>query len=160
MLRLGIDAENLYRATFICQDGLCCYGPHFFSTLSWKFGQLRRFFWANGLPPPLAKNFPYAYGPNKEFLPAPQVPSIANVVFLSLEPRAPREKVKLCKLMIKQRGEIVFPRAFALVYPLRLPLATVTQNKNKRLLVVYGLPGQVTNRCIHEYNSPTLFSFP
>ena len=24
MLRLGIDPENLYRATFICQDGLCC----------------------------------------------------------------------------------------------------------------------------------------
>ena len=38
------------------------YGPHFFSTLSEKFGQLARFFWANGLPPPLAKNFPYAYG--------------------------------------------------------------------------------------------------
>ena len=38
------------------------YGPHFFSTLSEKFGQLARFFWANGLLPPLAKNFPYAYG--------------------------------------------------------------------------------------------------
>ena len=38
------------------------YGPHFFSTVSEKFGQLARFFWANGLPPPLAKNFPYAYG--------------------------------------------------------------------------------------------------
>ena len=38
------------------------YGPHFFSTLSEKFGQLARFFWANGLPHPLAKNFPYAYG--------------------------------------------------------------------------------------------------
>ena len=37
------------------------YGPHFFSTLSEKFGQLARLFWANGLPPPLAKNFPYAY---------------------------------------------------------------------------------------------------
>ena len=37
------------------------YGPHFFSTLSEKFGQLARFFWANGLPPPLAKSFPYAY---------------------------------------------------------------------------------------------------
>ena len=40
------------------------YGPHFFSTLSEKFGQLARFFWANGLPPPLAKNFPYAYARN------------------------------------------------------------------------------------------------
>ena len=37
------------------------YGPHFVSTLSEKFGQLARFFWANGLPPPLAKNFSYAY---------------------------------------------------------------------------------------------------
>ena len=37
------------------------YGPHFFSTLLEKFGQLARFFWANGLLPPLAKNFPYAY---------------------------------------------------------------------------------------------------
>ena len=26
-----------------------------------KFRQLARIFWANGLPPPLAKNFPYAY---------------------------------------------------------------------------------------------------
>ena len=24
MLRVGIDPENLYRATFIYQDGLCC----------------------------------------------------------------------------------------------------------------------------------------
>ena len=24
MRRLGIDPEKLYRATFICQDGLCC----------------------------------------------------------------------------------------------------------------------------------------
>ena len=24
MLRLGIDPGKLYRATFICQDGLCC----------------------------------------------------------------------------------------------------------------------------------------
>ena len=37
------------------------YGPHFFSTLSEKFGQLARFFWANGLLPPLAKHFPYDY---------------------------------------------------------------------------------------------------
>ena len=37
------------------------YGPDFFTILSEKFGQLARFFWANGLPPPLAKNFPYAY---------------------------------------------------------------------------------------------------
>ena len=29
--------------------------------VSAKFGQLARIFWAKGLPPPLAKNFPYAY---------------------------------------------------------------------------------------------------
>ena len=29
--------------------------------VSEKFGQLARIFWANGLPPPLAKDFPYAY---------------------------------------------------------------------------------------------------
>lgn len=28
------------------------YGSHFFSTRSEKFGQLERFFWANGLPSP------------------------------------------------------------------------------------------------------------
>ena len=34
------------------------YGPHFFSTLSEKFGQLAGFFWANGLLPPPGKKFP------------------------------------------------------------------------------------------------------
>ena len=27
-----------------------------------NLGNLQEFFWANGLPPPLAKNCPYAYG--------------------------------------------------------------------------------------------------
>ena len=38
------------------------YGPRFFSTV--RFVNLREFFWANQFtaPPPLAKNFPYAYG--------------------------------------------------------------------------------------------------
>ena len=31
---------------------LLLYGPPFFPTLSQKFGQPARFFWANGLPPP------------------------------------------------------------------------------------------------------------
>ena len=34
------------------------YGPHFFLTLSLKFGQLAGFFWANGLPPPPGIKFP------------------------------------------------------------------------------------------------------
>ena len=35
--------------------------------VSEKFGQLARIFWANGLPPPLAKNFPYAYANPADF---------------------------------------------------------------------------------------------
>ena len=58
----GIDPKKLYRAIFICQYGLCCcIGPRFCSTVLLKFEQLANFFWANGLPPPRAKNFPYAY---------------------------------------------------------------------------------------------------
>ena len=52
MLKLGIDPEKLYRATFIRQYGLCCY-----NMASFLFDS----YWANGLPPPLAKNFRYAY---------------------------------------------------------------------------------------------------
>ena len=37
------------------------YDPPFFSTVFQKFGQLARIFWANGLPPPLAKNCPNIY---------------------------------------------------------------------------------------------------
>ena len=33
MLKLGIDPEKLYRATFIRQYGLLEYGPRSFSTL-------------------------------------------------------------------------------------------------------------------------------
>ena len=37
------------------------HGPSFLSTVLKTFGQLARIFWANGLPPLLAKNCPYAY---------------------------------------------------------------------------------------------------
>ena len=37
------------------------YDPRFCSAVLYKFGQLARIFWANGLPPHLAKNFPFAY---------------------------------------------------------------------------------------------------
>ena len=30
--------------------------------VSVRFEQVAKIFWANGLPPPLAKNSPYAYG--------------------------------------------------------------------------------------------------
>ena len=47
---------------FTCQYGLCCcIGPRFCSTVLETFEQLAKIFWANGLPPPLAKNSPYAY---------------------------------------------------------------------------------------------------
>ena len=38
------------------------YDPHFFSTVSSKFGQLARIFWANSLPPPGEKLPVHAYG--------------------------------------------------------------------------------------------------
>ena len=53
-----------------CIEALSCastacvvasYGPRFFSTVLQKFGQLARIFWANGLPPPLSEDCPYAY---------------------------------------------------------------------------------------------------
>ena len=68
MLKLGIDPEKLYRATFIRQYGLCCCNMALvsFQLFCKTLGHLREFFWANGLPPPLAKNSPYAYGVKRE----------------------------------------------------------------------------------------------
>ena len=65
MLRLGIDPEKLYRATFICQDGLCCRNMALISLRLFckNLGNLRDVFgqMVYRPPPPLAKNFPYAY---------------------------------------------------------------------------------------------------
>ena len=67
MLRLGIDPEKLYRATFICQDGLCCCNMALISfrlfRKNWATCEifLGKWFTAPPPPPPLAKNFPYAY---------------------------------------------------------------------------------------------------
>ena len=44
----GIDPEKLYRATFICQYGLCCCIVY----MAFVSGQLARVFWANGVTPP------------------------------------------------------------------------------------------------------------
>ena len=68
MLKLGIDPEKLYRATFIRQYGLCCCNMALvsFQLFCKNLGHLREFFWANGLPPPLAKNFPYAYAAHND----------------------------------------------------------------------------------------------
>ena len=57
MLRLGIDPEKLYRATFICQDGLCCCNMALISF--WLFrknlGNLRDFFGQMFYRPPWQK---------------------------------------------------------------------------------------------------------
>ena len=42
--------------------------PSFLFDCFVKIGQLAKIFWANGLPPPLAKNSPYAYGDGCVFL--------------------------------------------------------------------------------------------
>ena len=63
------------------------------------------------------------------------------VVFLFLEPSAVSGKVKLCKLMVKRRGDWGFrPHSsrLRLVYLLTLfSRCIVTQKQNKRLLAVY-----------------------
>ena len=56
MILGAIDPEKLYRVKFICQYDLgCCIV--WTSFLFEFFGKI----WANGLPPSLAKNCPYAY---------------------------------------------------------------------------------------------------
>ena len=64
MLKLGIDPEKLYQATFICQYGLCCCNTALVSFRLFRknLGHLREFFGQMVYRPPLAKNFPYAYG--------------------------------------------------------------------------------------------------
>ena len=68
MLRLGIDPETLFRATFICQDGLCFCNMALISFRLFRknLGNLRDFFgqmvYRPRPPPPMAKNFPYSYG--------------------------------------------------------------------------------------------------
>ena len=58
----GIDSVKLYRVTLICQYGLfCCMALVSFRQFCKNLGNLQEFFWANGLPPPLVKNCPYAY---------------------------------------------------------------------------------------------------
>ena len=60
MLKLGIDPEKLFRATFIRQYGLCCCNIALvsFRIFCKKIGTLARIFGANGLPPPPGKKFP------------------------------------------------------------------------------------------------------
>ena len=57
MLRLGIDPEKLYRATFICQDGLCCCNMALISFRLFRknLGNLRDFFGQMVYRPPWQK---------------------------------------------------------------------------------------------------------
>ena len=57
------DPEKLNRATFICQDGLCCCNMALISFRLFRknLGNLPGFFGQMVYRPPLAKNFPYAY---------------------------------------------------------------------------------------------------
>ena len=57
MLRLGIDPEKLYRATFICQDGLCCRSMALisFRLFHKNLGNLRDFFGQMVYRPPWQK---------------------------------------------------------------------------------------------------------
>ena len=68
MLRLRIDPEKPYRAPFICQDGLCCCNMALISFRLFRktLGNLRDFFGQMVYRPPLVKNFPYAYGGERD----------------------------------------------------------------------------------------------
>ena len=57
----GIDPEKLYRATFICQYGLCCcMALVSFRLFCKNLGNLQEFL-GKWITAPLAKNCPYAY---------------------------------------------------------------------------------------------------
>ena len=59
----GIDPEKLYRATFICQYGLCCciVWPSFLFDCFVKIWATYKNFLGKWFTAPLAKNCPYAY---------------------------------------------------------------------------------------------------
>ena len=59
---VGIDAEKLYGAIFICQYGLCCCrGPSFLFDCFVKIWATCKFWGGKWFTAPLAKNSPYAY---------------------------------------------------------------------------------------------------
>ena len=61
--RLAIDPGKLYRATFICQDDLCCCNMALISFRLFRknLGNLKDFFGQMVYRPPWRKKFPYAY---------------------------------------------------------------------------------------------------
>ena len=90
MLRLGIDHEKLYRATFIFQDGLCCCNMALicFRLFRKNLGNLRDFF-GQMVYRPLAKNFQYAYA-------LPRLTTFSNIGGKIKN----REYVCLCRMTI------------------------------------------------------------
>ena len=92
MLRLGIDPEKPYQATFICQDGLCCCNMTLISFRLFRknLGNLRDFFGQMVYRPPLAKNFRYAYVFSR-------VTSVNADMFLHFQNREFTNIAKICK---------------------------------------------------------------
>ena len=69
MLRLDIDPEKLYRATFISQDGLCCCNVALICCRLFRktLGNLRDFFGQMVYRPPLQKISRTPMEPNLDF---------------------------------------------------------------------------------------------
>ena len=73
MLRVGIDPEKLYRATFICQNGLCCCNMALISIRLFRknLGNLRDVFGQKVYRPPWQKisRTPMIFGAGTETTP-------------------------------------------------------------------------------------------
>ena len=85
MISGAIDPEKLYRVKFICQYDLCCsiVWASFLFEFFGKIWALARIFWANGLPPSLAKNCPYTYARKYTRTRAPLARDYTNRIFES-----------------------------------------------------------------------------
>ena len=119
------------------------YGPHFFTILSEKFGQLARFFWANGLPPPLAKNFPYAYvpvGPNRN-----------GWFHLMYQPKFLSLKLSVALFLVELRWPVVYFFFFSVFLDLFLYFPNLWTWQLIILLILY--------RPWHGYRNNFHFSF-
>ena len=96
MLRLGIDPEKPYRATFICQDGLCCCNMALISfRLFWKnLGNLPDFFGQMVYRPPWQKisRTPMLFG---------HVPMELSFLVITFLKKARSEK----KVQVKETGK-------------------------------------------------------